>query len=79
MHGDSVGHVADVVDFSEWKAGRRATGIIYATILFALKTGLSLGGAVVVTVCLVSYPIGKRLNLQIQDELAERRKTFAKA
>jgi Na+/melibiose symporter-like transporter len=36
---------ADVVDYSEWKTGRRATGIIYATILFALKTGLSLGGA----------------------------------
>jgi len=106
---------ADVVDFSEWKTGRRATGIIYATILFALKSGLSLGGAaagwvlsgfgyqanvvqtaqalvgirlvisvlpailfVVVIACLISYPIGKKLNIQIQDELAERRKTFAK-
>jgi glycoside/pentoside/hexuronide:cation symporter, GPH family len=37
---------ADVVDFSEWKTGRRITGVIYATILFALKTGLSLGGAI---------------------------------
>jgi len=105
---------ADVVDYSEWKTGRRATGIIYATILFALKSGLSLGGAaagwvlsefgyranavqtpmallgirlaisllpailfVVVIACLVSYPIGRKLNIQIQDELAERRKTFA--
>ena len=36
---------ADVVDYSEWKTGRRITGVIYATILFGLKTGLSLGGA----------------------------------
>jgi Na+/melibiose symporter-like transporter len=34
---------ADVVDYSEWKTGRRATGIIFATIGFALKAGLSLG------------------------------------
>jgi Na+/melibiose symporter-like transporter len=107
---------ADVVDFSEWKTGRRITGIIYATILFALKTGLSLGGAaagwvlsgfgyranavqtdqallgirlvisvlpailfLVVIACLVSYPISKKLNLQIQDELTERRKAFGEA
>ena len=37
--------IADVADFSEWKTGRRATGVVFATILFALKTGLSLGGA----------------------------------
>lgn len=35
---------ADVVDYSEWKFNRRATGIIYATILFGLKVGLSMGG-----------------------------------
>jgi glycoside/pentoside/hexuronide:cation symporter, GPH family len=105
---------ADVADYAEWKTGRRATGIIYATILFGLKTGLSLGGAaagwllsafgyranavqssgalqgirmtvsifpailfLVVLACLLSYPIGRKLNLQIQDELAERRKKFA--
>jgi glycoside/pentoside/hexuronide:cation symporter, GPH family len=105
---------ADVADYSEWRTGRRTTGIIYATILFGLKTGLSLGGAaagsllsvfgyranavqtsgalqgirltisvfpailfVVVVACLVVYPIGRKLNLQIQDELAERRKSFA--
>jgi glycoside/pentoside/hexuronide:cation symporter, GPH family len=105
---------ADVADYSEWKTGRRTTGIIYATILFGLKTGLSLGGAaagwllsgfgyrpnavqttgalqgirltvsvfpailfIVVIACLVVYPIGRRLNLQIQDELAERREKFA--
>jgi Na+/melibiose symporter-like transporter len=105
---------ADVVDYAEWRTGRRTTGVIYATILFALKAGLSLGGAiagwllagygyqpnvaqnaqalqgirmtisiypaiffVVCLICLVSYRISKQLNLQIQDELAERRKTFA--
>jgi Na+/melibiose symporter-like transporter len=36
---------ADVADFAEWKTGRRATGVVFATILFALKTGLSIGGA----------------------------------
>jgi GPH family glycoside/pentoside/hexuronide:cation symporter len=37
---------ADVADYGEWKTGRRATGVIFATILFALKVGLSLGGAI---------------------------------
>ncbi|MGH7619747.1 MAG: MFS transporter [Gemmatimonadaceae bacterium] len=37
---------ADVADYHEWKTGRRATGVVFATILFALKTGLSVGGAV---------------------------------
>jgi Na+/melibiose symporter-like transporter len=36
---------ADVVDYSEWKTGRRATGVVFATIGFALKLGLSLGSA----------------------------------
>jgi Na+/melibiose symporter-like transporter len=34
---------ADVADYSEWKTGRRFTGIVFATICFALKTGLALG------------------------------------
>ncbi len=105
---------ADVVDYAEWKTGRRTTGVIYATILFGLKTGLSLGGAiagwllqgygyranavqtpqalqgirmtvsvypallfVVVVICLLCYKITKKLNLQIQDELAARRKKFS--
>jgi len=107
---------ADVADYAEWKTGRRTTGVIFATILFGLKTGLSLGGFaagwllsgygykpnavqtpqalqgirmtisiypailfLIVIVCLICYKIGKRLNLQIQDELAERRKKFAAA
>ncbi|HEY3754857.1 MAG TPA: MFS transporter [Opitutaceae bacterium] len=36
--------IADVVDFSEWKTGRRATGFAYAGIVFALKAALGLGG-----------------------------------
>lgn len=105
---------ADVVDYAEWKTGRRTTGLVYATIMFALKAGLSMGVAIaglvlsgygyeanvaqtpeallgirmtisiypaicflIALACLVSYPIGKKLNLRIQDELAERRKSFA--
>jgi Na+/melibiose symporter-like transporter len=106
--------IADVADYSEWQTSRRATGFTYAGILFALKAGLGLGGALsgwivglygyvpnvaqsaqsllgirlgasvysaipllVGLVCLIYYPITKALNLQIQNELEERRKKFA--
>jgi glycoside/pentoside/hexuronide:cation symporter, GPH family len=36
---------ADVADYSEWKTGRRFTGIVFATIGFALKSGLALGNS----------------------------------
>ena len=36
---------ADVADYSEWTTGRRFTGIVFATIGFALKAGLALGSA----------------------------------
>jgi len=36
---------ADVADYSEWKTGRRFTGMVFATIGFTLKTGLALGSA----------------------------------
>ena len=104
---------ADVADYAEWRTGRRTTGVIYATIIFGLKAGLSLGGAMagkllklygyipnvpqtakallgirltvsvypaifffIVVVCMFFYKISKKLNIQIQDELAERRKKF---
>jgi len=104
---------ADVADYSEWKTGRRTTGVIYATVLFALKLGLSLGGFLagwllsgygyrahvaqtdhalsgirmtisiypailycVIVGALCFYSITKKLNLEIQDELDERRKRF---
>jgi Na+/melibiose symporter-like transporter len=106
--------IADVADYSEWQTSRRATGFMYAGILFALKAGLSLGGALSAWVldlygyvpnvaqterallgirlgasiypalamglgliCLIVYPIGKNLNLRIQDELAQRREQSA--
>jgi Na+/melibiose symporter-like transporter len=87
---------------------------MYAGILFALKAGLSLGGAlsawvlslygyvpnaaqterallgirlgasvypalamVLGLMCLIIYPIGKKLNLRIQDELTQRRQQLA--
>ncbi|ARA93143.1 MFS transporter [Rhodothermaceae bacterium RA] len=37
----------DTADFGEWKFGRRATALIMAASLFALKLGLTLGGSLV--------------------------------
>ena len=108
--------MADVADYSEWKTKTRATGLVFAGIVFALKAGLGLGGAIcgwilaaydyvpnaVQTVhalfgirmaasiypaltffagviAILFYSISKKLNLQIQDELAERRKSFQQA
>ena len=39
--------IADVADYSEWKNNRRATGIIFSAMIFGLKAGLSIGGALV--------------------------------
>jgi GPH family glycoside/pentoside/hexuronide:cation symporter len=36
---------ADTADYSEWKIGRRFTGMVFATIMFGLKSGLALGSA----------------------------------
>jgi glycoside/pentoside/hexuronide:cation symporter, GPH family len=106
---------ADVADFSEWKVGRRFTGMVFATIGFALKSGLALGSAsflwlmaglfnynttlpdapeavrgyrvcsgivvgllfAICTCLLASYPLNKRITIQMADELAERRKLAA--
>lgn len=38
--------MGDVADHSEWVNYRRATGFVFAGIVFALKTGLGLGGAI---------------------------------
>lgn len=35
---------ADVADYGEWKFNRRSTGLVYSASLFALKTGIMLGG-----------------------------------
>jgi GPH family glycoside/pentoside/hexuronide:cation symporter len=34
----------DVADYGEWKFGRRSTGLVYSTSLFAIKTGMVVGG-----------------------------------
>jgi glycoside/pentoside/hexuronide:cation symporter, GPH family len=39
--------IADVADYSEWKTNRRATAIIFSAMIFGLKVGLSIGGALV--------------------------------
>lgn len=38
--------IADVADWSELNTGRRATAITFAATVFALKVGLSIGGAI---------------------------------
>ncbi|MFC1569153.1 MFS transporter, partial [bacterium] len=39
---------ADTADYSEWKNGRRATGLIFSAATFAQKFGIALGGGLVV-------------------------------
>jgi Na+/melibiose symporter-like transporter len=106
--------MADVADFSEWKTGRRATAIVFAAIVFALKAGLGFGGAItgyvlslygyvpkvaqaaaaldgirltmsvfpavtfaICAVCLFFYGIDKRTEIEMTDELADRRRQYA--
>jgi len=38
--------MGDVADHSEWMNSRRATGFVFAGIVFALKAGLGIGGAI---------------------------------
>ncbi len=106
---------ADVADYSEWTVGRRFTGMVFATIGFALKSGLALGSAsflwimgaffqydtalpaapnavagyrftsgiavgvlfAICTVLLAVYPLGKRVTIQMAEELAQRRNQAA--
>ncbi|MFT5610045.1 MAG: GPH family glycoside/pentoside/hexuronide:cation symporter [Polaribacter sp.] len=37
---------ADCADYGEWKTGRRTTGLVFSTVLFAQKTGLAVGAGV---------------------------------
>ena len=37
--------LADTADFSEWKNGRRATGLVFSAATFAQKAGWGIGGA----------------------------------
>jgi len=38
--------LADAADYSDWKNGRRATGLVYSASTFSQKAGFSLGGAI---------------------------------
>lgn len=38
--------IGDVADFSEWKNNRRATGMVFSAMIFGLKAGLGIGGAI---------------------------------
>lgn len=58
--------IADVADYSEWKNNRRATGIIFSAMVFGLKAGLSIGGALVAGIlAILGY------NEQLPDQLPE--------
>lgn len=37
--------MADTVDYGEWKTGVRTTGMVYSSIIFFIKMGLAIGGA----------------------------------
>lgn len=38
--------MADIVDYGQWKHGTRITGMTYSSIVFFIKMGLAIGGAV---------------------------------
>jgi Na+/melibiose symporter-like transporter len=102
--------IGDVADHSEWVHHRRATGFVFAGVVFALKAGLGLGGAICGSIidsfgfianqaqtasaiqgikltsgivpaisfaigvaALFFYPITKKMNEKLQEELAQRR------
>ena len=37
--------LADTADYSEWKTGRRSTGLVFSAATFAQKAGWGIGGA----------------------------------
>ncbi|MFT3738153.1 MAG: MFS transporter [Breznakibacter sp.] len=60
--------IADVADYSEWKNNRRATAIIFSAMIFGLKAGLSIGGALVAGI-LAFYGYDKQLAVQSPETL----------
>ena len=72
LHGFSYGitipilwaMIADVADYSEWRTNRRATAIIFSAMMVGLKTGLSIGGA------LVAWILGLYGYIPIQSAIA---------
>lgn len=55
--------IADVADYSEWKNNRRATAIVFSAMIFGLKAGLSIGGALVAGI-LAGYGYNEQLTVQ---------------
>ena len=104
--------IADVADYSEWKNNRRATAVIFSAMIFGIKIGISIGGAlgaaflskygyiaeainqvptaiegiklsvsiypglifIISAVLLFFYLIDKKMEIQIESDLNERRK-----
>lgn len=57
--------IADVVEYGEWKSGRRLEGATYSVSSFGFKVGLGIGGAIVgMVLSLVNYDS----TLQVQPE-----------
>ncbi len=42
--------LADSADYSEWRSGRRATGLVYSASTFAMKTGGAVGASVMLAI-----------------------------
>lgn len=60
--------IADVADYSEWKNNRRATAIIFSAMIFGLKAGLSIGGAMVAGI-LGGYGYNEQLLVQTAETI----------
>ena len=60
--------IADVADYSEWKNTRRATAIVFSAMIFGLKAGLSIGGALVASL-LASYGYDAGLAVQTAETI----------
>ncbi len=60
--------IADVADYSEWKNNRRATAIVFSAMLFGLKSGLAIGGALVAGI-LASYHYDANLMVQTPETI----------
>jgi glycoside/pentoside/hexuronide:cation symporter, GPH family len=61
--------IADVADYSEWKYYRRATAIIFSAMIFGLKAGLSVGGALVAGI-LAAYGYDEQLLVQFPQTIS---------
>ena len=68
--------IADVADYSDWKNDRRATAIIFSAMIFGLKAGLSVGGALVAGI-LAIYGYNESLLVQNPETIQGIRMTMS--